>query len=189
MDCTLYTGTFMGQSRAPKWHFLRPSKMALAFETEGSSFSIPEFYVVDLEHALSDDGPGFDGGDVLEFFCAAVVSASARFAGANQAEADLRELSAKIHLQMYSLQRRAQRVSELSQRIAASNRVTTTAEHALLGVEPGATVLEIRAAYHRKVREWQPDQLQNMAPEPKAFPNEQLGRINAAYEQLSSPNQ
>jgi len=52
-------------------------------------------------------------------------------------------------------------------------------------VRSGATGDEIKAAYRNKVRQWHPDQLERMAPELRAHANEQIARINPAYEELS----
>ena len=58
--------------------------------------------------------------------------------------------------------------------------------YTILAAEPGCSREDLRSAYRAKVQEWHPDQLERMAPELKAFATEQLARINAAYEELSS---
>ncbi len=62
---------------------------------------------------------------------------------------------------------------------------SSTAPYTLLGVDHTATREDVKAAYHRKVREWHPDRLENMAPELRAYANRELARINSAYEELS----
>ncbi|MBV8890298.1 MAG: molecular chaperone DjiA [Alphaproteobacteria bacterium] len=59
--------------------------------------------------------------------------------------------------------------------------------HAMLGVAPDASAEEIRAAYHRLVRENHPDLLmsQGLPPECVALASARLARINAAHDRLS----
>jgi len=58
--------------------------------------------------------------------------------------------------------------------------------HTILGVGPGAGPGEIRAAYHRLVRETHPDLLlgRGLPPELIALANARIARINAAYDLL-----
>ncbi len=58
--------------------------------------------------------------------------------------------------------------------------------HAILGVAMGASVEEIRIAYHRLVRETHPDALmaQGLPPELLARATARIARINAAHDQL-----
>jgi len=58
--------------------------------------------------------------------------------------------------------------------------------HAILGVAPGAAPDEIRAAYHRLVRENHPDLLisQGLPPECVALATARVARINAAHDRL-----
>jgi DnaJ like chaperone protein len=59
--------------------------------------------------------------------------------------------------------------------------------HAVLGVEPGASPDEIRAAYHRLVRDNHPDLLvsQGLPPEFVALATARVARINAAHDRLT----
>jgi hypothetical protein len=70
-------------------------------------------------------------------------------------------------------------------RSAAIYSDSPTAPYTLLGVDHTATREDVKAAYHRKVREWHPDRLENMAPELRAYANRELAQINSAYEELS----
>ncbi len=58
--------------------------------------------------------------------------------------------------------------------------------HAILGVTAGASVDEIRGAYHRLVREHHPDVLisQGLPPEIMTRATARVARINAAHDQL-----
>ncbi len=59
--------------------------------------------------------------------------------------------------------------------------------YAILGVEPGAPLSEIRVAYHRLVRQTHPDlaMAQGLPPECVALATAKVARINAAYERLA----
>jgi DnaJ like chaperone protein len=58
--------------------------------------------------------------------------------------------------------------------------------HAILGVEPDASPDEVRAAYHRLVRDNHPDLLvsQGLPPEFMALATARIARINAAHDRL-----
>jgi DnaJ like chaperone protein len=58
--------------------------------------------------------------------------------------------------------------------------------HHILGLVRGASVDEIRTAYHRLVRENHPDLLmaQGLPPECIALANSRVARINAAHDRL-----
>ncbi|HWH08870.1 MAG TPA: J domain-containing protein, partial [Candidatus Thermoplasmatota archaeon] len=56
--------------------------------------------------------------------------------------------------------------------------------HAVLGVKPGATVSEVRAAYREKAMEYHPDRVATLAPEFKRIAEQRMRDINAAYEEL-----
>lgn len=59
--------------------------------------------------------------------------------------------------------------------------------HAILGVEPGASLAAVREAYHRLVRASHPDVViaQGLPPECIALATERVARINAAYDRLA----
>lgn len=59
--------------------------------------------------------------------------------------------------------------------------------HAILGVEPGASLDALRTAYHRLVRESHPDLViaQGLPPECIALATARAARINAAYDRLA----
>jgi DnaJ like chaperone protein len=59
--------------------------------------------------------------------------------------------------------------------------------HAILGVGAGASVEEIRVAYHRLVRDNHPDRLmsQGLPPECLALATARIARINAAHDRLT----
>jgi hypothetical protein len=59
----------------------------------------------------------------------------------------------------------------------------------LLGVDANYTINELGAARRQKVTQWHPDKLEGMAVELKEYANEQLARINQAYERLEAPAQ
>jgi DnaJ like chaperone protein len=61
--------------------------------------------------------------------------------------------------------------------------------YAILGVAPGTSAIELRAAYHRLVRETHPDLViaQGLPPECVALATARVARINAAYERLARP--
>jgi DnaJ like chaperone protein len=63
------------------------------------------------------------------------------------------------------------------------------APHAILGVAPDASPDELRAAYHRLVRETHPDLAiaQGLPPECIALATARAARINAAYARLARP--
>lgn len=56
--------------------------------------------------------------------------------------------------------------------------------HAVLGVPPGATVSEVRAAYREKAKEYHPDRVATLAPEFRRIAEQRMREINAAYEEL-----
>ncbi len=56
--------------------------------------------------------------------------------------------------------------------------------HEVLGVPPGATTDEIRAADQRLVRENHPDRVADMSPEIRDLAERRTKEINRAYEQL-----
>jgi DnaJ domain len=56
---------------------------------------------------------------------------------------------------------------------------------AILGVQPGCTAEQLRAAYVRLMKQWHTDRLEGMAPELKEFANREICRINEAYAKLS----
>ena len=54
----------------------------------------------------------------------------------------------------------------------------------VLGISPGATRAEIRAAYQRAIQEYHPDRVEGMAKELRELAEKRTKEINAAYEQL-----
>lgn len=57
-------------------------------------------------------------------------------------------------------------------------------DFATLGVSPTCTDDQLRKAYRKKVSEWHPDKLNNMAPELRQIANDKCAEINAAYERI-----
>jgi DnaJ like chaperone protein len=59
--------------------------------------------------------------------------------------------------------------------------------YAILGVDPGAPLSDIRIAYHRLVRETHPDLViaKGLPPECVALANARIARINAAYDSVA----
>lgn len=56
---------------------------------------------------------------------------------------------------------------------------------AALGVQPGCTAEQLRAAYLNRVKQWHPDRLEGMAPELREIANREVSKINDAYTRLS----
>jgi DnaJ-class molecular chaperone len=54
----------------------------------------------------------------------------------------------------------------------------------VLGVKPGASVEEIRAAYKRRCLEYHPDRVQHLGERLRAVAEDEMRRINAAYSTL-----
>ena len=63
--------------------------------------------------------------------------------------------------------------------------------HAILGVDPEASLSDIRIAYHRLVRETHPDLVvaKGLPPECVALANARIARINAAYDSVAKAAQ
>jgi len=73
--------------------------------------------------------------------------------------------------------------------VGAAHREEGEDPYVILGVAPGASAGELRAAYHRLVRETHPDLViaQGLPPECVALANNRVARLNAAYERLAKP--
>jgi DnaJ-domain-containing protein 1 len=54
----------------------------------------------------------------------------------------------------------------------------------VLGIKPGASVEEIRAAYKRRCLEYHPDRVQHLGERLRAVAEDEMRRINAAYSTL-----
>lgn len=57
--------------------------------------------------------------------------------------------------------------------------------HEVLGVEPGASADEVRAAYQRLARSYHPDRVEGLAPELRELAHKRMVEINRAFEALS----
>jgi curved DNA-binding protein CbpA len=57
--------------------------------------------------------------------------------------------------------------------------------HEVLGVEPGASADEVRAAYQRLARSYHPDRVEGLAPELRELAHQRMVEINGAYEALT----
>ncbi len=62
----------------------------------------------------------------------------------------------------------------------------TRSPYDVLGVGPGASREEIRAAYRRLVQQYHPDRVANLAPEFRELAEQRMKEINAAYQQLKT---
>jgi len=56
----------------------------------------------------------------------------------------------------------------------------------ILGVGEGADRAAVKAAYQRKIREYHPDRVADMAPELQRLAEERTKQINAAYETIEA---
>ena len=65
----------------------------------------------------------------------------------------------------------------------SANKDTRTAEE-ILGLKPGYSKADLKKAYMQKVREWHPDHLKEKAPELMKIAEEELKKINDAYDKL-----
>ena len=75
--------------------------------------------------------------------------------------------------------------SEMMETMAKPAQQATKADYLLLGVKPGVTVAELRAAYKSLVKRWHPDRFTDNTPE-KYRAEDKLKTINAAYSRLRS---
>jgi hypothetical protein len=54
----------------------------------------------------------------------------------------------------------------------------------VLGVDPAASLNDIRVAYRRLAQMYHPDKVRGLAPEQHAFANRKMAQINVVYEQV-----
>jgi hypothetical protein len=67
-------------------------------------------------------------------------------------------------------------------------RPPTDDPYAVLGVPPGASQQEIRAAWRRRAAESHPDKVAHLGPEARQAAHETMAKINKAYETLRRPD-
>jgi hypothetical protein len=88
----------------------------------------------------------------------------------------------KLELLQQAKREAAKLADSLKSSIEEANRV----RYDTLGVKQECTTEELRAAYRMKVAQWHPDKLNTMAPELQKMANEQLAKINEAFEFISN---
>ena len=66
---------------------------------------------------------------------------------------------------------------------------TFKSPHDVLGVRPGASQRDIRAAYQKLVMQYHPDRVSSMGPDLVALAEQRIKEINAAYEALQHPSE
>ncbi|MGE0122763.1 MAG: J domain-containing protein [Vicinamibacterales bacterium] len=57
--------------------------------------------------------------------------------------------------------------------------------YAVLGIRPGATIEQIKAAYRTKIKEYHPDQVERLGPELRELAKRKTQEINRALEMLA----